>query len=240
MDLLQRLPGGELGIAKHTVKDQISDKLAYMIHTGLLRPGDELPSERRLAETLGVARESVRAAIAMLQAHRMIEVSQGARTRVIGPGNSTLQDSLTAPQLLRNRSFEEIAEARAVVEQQVMRLAAARIGKAELARLETLLREQESMLSDPVSFQISDREFHSILYRTCGNGLLSDVVSDFYDYALDYRRRALQRKGAIARSVADHRGVVEAMRARDPELAAAAMSHHLERVRKTTLKEMSN
>ena len=239
MDILQRLPGGLPGIAKRTVKDQISDKLAYMILTGLLRPGDELPSERQLAQTLGVARESVRSATAMLHARNMIEVSQGARTRVIGPGKSMLHDSIGVLERLKDRSFEEVAEARGAVEEQVVRLAARRIDRAGIARLDQLLRDQESMLSDPVSFQISDREFHSVLYTACGNTLLSDVVIDFYDYALDYRRRALQRKGAIARSVADHRAIVAAMRERNPDLAAAAINHHLDRVRRTTLKEMA-
>ena len=240
MDLLQRMPGGEHGIAKRTLKDQIGDKLAYMIHTGLLRAGDELPSERQLAATLGVARESVRAAIAVLQARHMIEVSQGARTRIIGPGNTRLYDSVGVLEGLKDRSLEEVSEAREAVEQQVVRLAAKRISKAALARLEALVTEQQSMLADPVSFQISDREFHSTLYKACGNSLLADVVSDFYDYALDYRRRALKRRGAIAHSVAEHRAIVEAMKTRDPEQAVAAMHRHLEQVRKTTLKEMAN
>ncbi|MEO8133818.1 MAG: FadR/GntR family transcriptional regulator [Betaproteobacteria bacterium] len=240
MDLLQRLPGGNPGIVKRTLRNQIADKLAYMIVTGLLRPGDELPSERQLAETLGVARESVRAAIAALQARRMIEVSQGARTRVLGPGNHSLHESVGVLEGLKDRSFEEVTEARGAVEEQVMRLAAKRIDRAGLARLEQLLRDQASMLDDPVSFQISDREFHSALYAACGNALLCDVVNDFYDYALDYRRQALKRPGAIARSVADHRAIVTALKARDAAMVVAAMHHHLERVRKTTLKEMSN
>lgn len=240
MEILQRLPGGELGIAKRPLKDQISDKLAYMIHSGLLRPDDVLPSERRLAETLGVSRESVRAAIAVLQAQRLVEVSQGSRTRVIGPGKATLPETVRGLERLKDRSFDEVSEARERVEEQVVRLAATRIGKAALARLEQLVREQESMLEDPVSFQISDQEFHSTLYAGCGNALLADVMSDFYAYALDYRRCALQRKGAIARSVADHRAVVEALKTRDPERAAEAMNLHLQQVRKTTLKEMAN
>jgi len=239
-DLLQRLPGGEPGIAKRTVKDQISDKLAYMIHSGLLRPGDELPSERQLAETLGVARESVRSAIAVLHARRMVEVSQGARTRIVGPGATTLHESVAVLGRLKDRSFAEVTEARVAVEEQVIRLAAKRIGKPALARLAALVLDQEAMLDDPVSFQISDREFHSTLYAACGNSLLADVVSDFYDYALDFRRRALKRKGAIARSVGDHRAIVEALRSRDPDVAAAAMGDHLEQVRKTTLKEMAS
>jgi DNA-binding FadR family transcriptional regulator len=240
MELIARIPGDKGQIAKRPVKDQISDKLAYMIHSGLLRPGDELPSERELATTLGVSRETVRSAIATLQAQRMIEVSQGARTKVLGPGPLPLHESVSTLGDLKHRSFEEVAEARAAVEVQVVWLAAQRIKPAQLARLEALLSEQETMLDDPVRFQISDQEFHETLYRACGNELLADVVFDFYGYALDQRRRALQRRGAIAHSVADHRGILQALKTGKPELAVAAMQQHLEQVRRTTLKEMSN
>src|SRR2546428_516900 len=137
MEMLARIPGDRQPIAKRTVKDQISDKLAYMIHSGLLRIGDELPSERELASTLGVSRESV----------------------------SGLGD-------LKSRSFEEVAEARAAVEVQVIWLAAQRISSQQIERLEILVGEQALMLTDPVRFQISDQEFHNTLYRACGNGLL--------------------------------------------------------------------
>jgi DNA-binding FadR family transcriptional regulator len=240
MELIARIPGGSGRIGKRTVKEQISDKLAYMIHSGLLRAGDELPSERDLASTLGVSRETVRAAIGVLQARRMIEVSQGARTRVLGPGPIPLFDSVSTLGNLKDRSFEEVAEARAAVEMQVIWLAAQRIGPNELARLAGLVDDQESMLADPVRFQISDREFHTTMYRACGNGLLVDVISDFYDYALEYRRRALQRPGAIAHSVKEHRGIVAALTTRDPEAAVAAARKHLEQVRKTTLDEMAD
>jgi DNA-binding FadR family transcriptional regulator len=240
MDMLQRVPGGETGIAKRTVKNQISDKLAYMIHSGLLRPGDELPSERELASTLGVSRETVRSAIAVLQARQMIEVSQGSRTRVLGRGPVPLHESVSTLGDLKNHSLEEVAEARAAVEVQVVWLAAQRITAAQLARLETLLAEQETMLSDPVRFQISDQEFHETLYRACGNELLANVVFDFYGYALDHRRRALQRRGAIAHSVADHRAIVQALKTGKPELAVAAMQQHLEQVQRTTRDVMND
>ncbi|MEJ7139180.1 FadR/GntR family transcriptional regulator [Amphibiibacter pelophylacis] len=239
MKLIDRIPGDSGDIAKRPVKDQLSDKLAYMIHSGLLRPGDALPSERRLAATLGVARETVRAAIGVLQARKMIEVSQGARTRVIGPGAMSLHESITVFGRLKDCPFTEVAEAREAVEKQVIHLAAGRISDSTLSRLADLVEEQRDMLDDPVQFQISDREFHVTLYRACGNSLLCDVVSDFYDYALEYRRMALQRPGAIARSVADHAAIVEALRQRVPEAAVAAVGRHLDVVRQTTLEEMN-
>lgn len=240
MELIDRIPGEKGRIGKRPVKDQISDKIAYMIHSGLLQPGDELPSERGLADTLGVSRETVRAAIAVLQARQMVEVSQGSRTRVLGTGPFKLHETVSTLGDLKNRAFEEVAEARAAVEVQVIRLAAQRISAPLLKRLEDLLAEQETMLTDPVRFQISDQEFHSILYRACGNGLLTDVVTDLYGYALDYRRRVLKRPGAIASSVNEHRAILAALKQRDVEAAVAAMQSHLDQVHRTTQKEMEN
>ena len=234
MQLLARIPGDKSAIAKRTVKDQISDKLAYMIHSGLLRPGDELPSERELAGTLEVSRETVRAAIGVLQSRKMIEVSQGARTRVLGRGPVPLHESVGVLGSLKHRSLEEVTEARAAVEVQVVRLAARRIHPSQLARLQTLVDEQRGMLADPVRFQISDQEFHTTLYRACGNELLAEVVSDFYGYALEFRRLALQRKGAIGHSVQEHAAIVAALRTGDPEAAVAAMQAHLDQVHRTT------
>jgi DNA-binding FadR family transcriptional regulator len=239
MYLIDRIPGDKGPIAKRTVKDQISDKLAYMIHSGLLRPGDELPSERELAGTLEVSRETVRAAIGVLQSRQMIEVSQGARTRVLGRGPVPLHESVGVLGGLKDRSLEEVTEARAAVEVQVVRLAAKRIGPAQLERLQSLLDEQRTMLTDPVRFQISDQAFHHTLYRACGNELLADVVSDFYGYALEFRRLALQREDAIAHSVEEHARIVAALRSGDAEATVAAMQRHLDQVHRTTQAAMN-
>ena len=234
LQLIDRIPGDRGPNAKRMVKDQISDKLAYMIHSGLLRPGDELPSERELATTLGVSRETVRAAIGVLQARKMIEVSQGARTRVLGPGSMPLHESVGILGALKHRSLNEVAEARAAVEVQVIALAAQRITPPQLARLQALVDEQRAITDDPVRFQISDQEFHQTLYRACGNALLADVVFDFYGYALEYRRLALERRNAIPQSVAEHQAIVDALRTGVPAVAVAAMRDHLDQVHRTT------
>lgn len=234
IQLIERIPGERGPIGKRTVKDQISDKLAYMIHSGLLLPGDELPSEREVAATLEVSRESVRAAIGVLQARNMIAVSQGARTTVIGRGTMPLHESVGTLGDLKNRSLDEVAEARAAVEVQVISLAARRITQPQLTRLQALVDEQSSMVKDPVRFQISDQEFHHILYRACGNSLLADVMFDFYGYALEYRRLALVRKNAIARSVEQHQEIVDALRTGASEPAVLAMTRHLQQVHRTT------
>ncbi|WP_310611257.1 FadR/GntR family transcriptional regulator [Limnohabitans sp.] len=228
------MPGGEQGIRKRTVRDQLADKLSYMIQSGLLQSGDDLPSERELSNTLKVSRESVRSAIAVLADRGMVEVSQGARTRIIGTAGLTLVDSVRSMSALKTQHPNVVNEAREQIEAQVIRLATARISEADLKHMHNLVDAQKQMLNDPVAFQISDREFHSTLYAACGNPLLTNFVSDLYDYALDFRRQALQRPGTITQSVQDHERIVKALSTRNAQKAEQALVAHLEHIHQTT------
>jgi DNA-binding FadR family transcriptional regulator len=84
-------------ISKHTVREKISDKLGSLIASGILHVGDELPSERDLAALLSVSRETIRGAIQTLAAKGVLEVSHGARTRVISQKIDTLKIGVTSP-----------------------------------------------------------------------------------------------------------------------------------------------
>ncbi len=225
LDIHERVPALDSKIAKHTMKEQISDKIAYLICSGFLRVGDELPSERELAKTLGVSRETV----------GMIEVSQGARTRVARTDGFVLSEAVTTLRELKNYTPQTVYEARRVVESAVVSDAARHITPEARAQLKELLAVQATLFDDPSAFQISDREFHEIIYQSCRNPLLAKFVSDLYAYALDVRRLAISQPGAIARSYNDHLRVYEALVAGDPEAAVAAMGSHLTTVYTTSL-----
>jgi DNA-binding FadR family transcriptional regulator len=228
MHLVQELPGLDRELSKRTIKEQISDKLAYMICSGLLQVGDELPSERDLAATLDVSRETVRGAIQTLAALRMIEVAQGARTRVVRTDGYELHDVVAALRGLQRHGPHTVNEARLAMETAVIRVAAGRITDKDLRRMERLLQAQAGMFDDPVQFQISDREFHSIMYEASGNALLASYAHDLYAHALGTRRTVLKRTGSVRQGYEDHLAIYHALNTRDPERAAAAVVRHLD------------
>lgn len=238
MELIERLPGLGNELSKKTIKEQISDKLAYMICSGLLQIGDELPSERELAAMLDVSRATVRGAITTLAARGMIEVSQGARTRVIRSEGYALHDAVSSLRGLKDFKVDSVYEARKVVETSVVQEAARCISDRELKRMDSLLVQQAGMFDDPVRFQMSDREFHSIMYSASSNPLLITFVEDLYAYALDFRRTAMKKSGAVKRSYEDHLAIMDALKRHDPEAAARAVIAHLDQVYKTTLTAM--
>ncbi len=236
--MLASLPGLKAVVSKRTVREQIAGKLAAMIRSGLLRVGDELPSERDLSATLEVSRETVRSAIQTLAAVGMLEISQGARTRVARTEGYPFAGTTGDPRKIGRYSAEEVFQARKLVELAVIREAALKIGKADIERLQRLVDSQGEMTDDPVRFQISDVEFHSLVYHAGGNTLLESFLGEVYDYALDFRRKALLMPGAVAASWRDHQRVLKALELRDPDAAASAMERHLVRVHRTTLLAM--
>ena len=80
---LSDLPIFREGIVRKPIREVIADKLATLVASGILQVGDTLPGERDLALALNVSREAVRGAIQTLAARGILEVSHGARTRVL-------------------------------------------------------------------------------------------------------------------------------------------------------------
>ena len=222
-------------IGRRTVRERISDKLASLVASGILQVGDELPSERELAALLAVSRETVRGAIQTLAAIGVVAVSQGSRTRVVSRKIDTLKIGVTSPSAINAYDLNSVHKARLLIERAVAAEAAVRIDNSTLARLEQSLAIQKQTMRDPVHFLICDREFHLTIYRSCGNQLLADFVTDLYTFMLDHRRTAVSQAGAIEKSYLDHVAIFEALSARDPEAATEAFGRHIDRIYATTV-----
>lgn len=226
------------GLSKLTIREQVSHRLAAMVQGGILRVGDELPSERELATTLEVSRETVRGAIQMLAAIGMVEISQGSRTKIARTGGFPYQNNLIQP-VLSGRSEDEVYQARLLVEIPAIRSAVERIDADGLGRLRRLVDAQREMIGDTVRFQISDAEFHDAIYRASGNDLVAGFLHELFTFGMEYRRYVLLGEGAVSLSLADHIEILDGFERRDPDVAAAAMKKHLNRIHRTTLEAMA-
>jgi DNA-binding FadR family transcriptional regulator len=233
--VLEQMPELRDGVIRRNIRDIVSDKIASLIASGILQIGDVLPSERDLAAALRVSRETVRGAMQILATRRIIEISHGARTRVISADVGPVATGAREPRLINSYDIEAIHAARLLVERQVVASAALRINKTTIGLLRDFLEVQHSAIDDPVRFLISDREFHLAIYRASGNPVLADFVSDLYTYMMEYRRKAMAEPGAIGKSHADHKEIVEGLSAHDPDAVVAAFNRHLERIYTTTV-----
>ncbi|WP_137177327.1 FadR/GntR family transcriptional regulator [Roseomonas sp. AR75] len=214
-------------VSRRTMREQITDRLAGMILSGLLRPGDALPGERDLAAQLDVSRETVRGAIQALAARGLVEVAQGARSRVLAAAHW-----IARPAPVARYTPEEVQGARLVLEVAAARDAARNADATTRERLTELVDEQGRALDDPAAFHICGSEFHATLQRAGGNRLLAALLAEAYGQSSELSHRALAAPGAMRRSWLDHKRIAAAIAARDPDGAAAAMRQHLDRLGK--------
>lgn len=223
-------------IHKQTAKEMIRDKIISMIASGILQVGDELPGERELATMLMVSRETVRGAVQRLAGEGIVQVSQGARTRIanVNVEVGAQRIGVTNPASINGYSLDAVHAARLLVETSVVADAARNLSAEDIRRLEDSIVAQQAACNDPVRFLICDREFHLTIYHASSNRLLADFVVDLYTYMLDHRRIAMGKPGAIEKSLEDHRFIVNALKMRNPEAVSAAFANHILRIHDTS------
>lgn len=221
-------------VPRQSVRRVIAGKLAALISSGILTQGDALPSERELALSLSVSRETIRGAIAILTERGILRVAQGARTTVASIDRSRMIASDPAPVLDGPYGLQSVHEARLLVECRIAAEAARRATPQITAAMHQSLVAQCACDDHPVRFLLADREFHRILYAAAGNDVLADMAMSLHTHLLDHRRRIISQPGAISISIEDHRAILSGIQRRDVETTILAVSNHATRIYETT------
>jgi GntR family transcriptional regulator, transcriptional repressor for pyruvate dehydrogenase complex len=160
-------------VTRRSVPDEVFDQLVDDIVSGDLGAGDALPSERRLAEVLGVSRPAVREALQRLAQAGLIEVRQGDATTVRDYRRSAGLDLL--PRLLtvdgepRLDVVRSIFETRLALAPDVARRCAARRDHDTAQRLRSSLAELEEVGADPLAAQPLVDELWDAIVDGSGN-----------------------------------------------------------------------
>ena len=209
-----------------------------LIRSGNLKAGDRLPPEAELARAFQVSRPVVREALRGLAILGVVETRQGGRCFVTDLTVARLMAPLQFVISLDESSAESLHRARLTVETGLARQAAERADEKTLARLDEMVAAGFELTDDPLGFRMLDQQFHRSIGQLGGNPFLEVVSQSLYELGMEYRRAASETPGVIERSAAEHRAIVEALRARDPDAAAAAMGAHLESIHETTVEVM--
>lgn len=207
---------------------QIARQLAGEIDSGRYLPGERLPPERELAQTLDVSRTTVREALLALEIMRFIEIRVGAGVYVLGekargPSEPNEPDS-AAP--------SEVLDARRLVEAETAALAALNATPQQLEKMHAVNDRMAATIDDVPSFDAADAVFHELVAEAAGNDVLSAFVtqlwrmreSKMWAFWYDQTRHPDNRR----KSVEDHRMILRALDRRSPDAARTAMQSHLD------------
>ena len=199
------------------------------IEDGSFRRFERLPPSRKLAEDMGVARNTLRDALYQLEKEGLLETRPGSGTYV------TLAKQDAVPSAVEDATPLELMDARFALEPHICRLCVLQGRREDFENLETLCRRMEASIDDPVAFSEADTAFHFGLAATTRNNLLIwlinqiNTVRSFDEWT---RMRNLTLDEQIIRQYnTQHREILNAIRAREPERAAVKMKEHLETTR---------
>lgn len=223
---------------KPIAAERVADQLKELIRTGNLKAGDVLPSENELAGAFNVSRPVVREALRGLQILGLVETRQGGRCCVSDLDVARLVQPFGFVLGLTEGNIDALFAARFLVECGLLRLGAEAVTEEKLAELRAMVEAGFALSADPVGFRILDLAFHGALMSLAGNPFLEAAAKGYYGLGLEHRRTASETPGVIARSAAEHAGIVAALEARDPDRAAEAMRTHLVSINRTTIAAM--
>lgn len=202
-----------------------------LIKTGL-KPGDRLPSERALADQFDVSRTSVREAIIAMELHGIVEVRGGSGAYLVQPPVRVYGTTTFMPE--SGPGPFELLRARCLIESEVAFVAAETRKDSDLDRIFDALADMRLYIDQKDANVAADRRFHICIAESTGNSVLLQMVKGMCEQTnspvwakMDQHfHSAALREAAIQ----DHQLIFDALLARDPKAARAAMRAHLERV----------
>jgi DNA-binding GntR family transcriptional regulator len=201
-------------LQQHSFNALVQRALERRILSGELAPGTKLV-ETDIAAALGVSRGPVREAFRTLAQSGLVhtEKNRGVHVRLLAP-----------------EDVNDLYEVRAVLDGLIGRLAAKRIGRAQLTRLKEIVKEMRVVdrTRDADAYFPLNIEFHEILAEASGNRALAGSYRRVVNELTLYRRQTLTRNSEnIATSTAEHGAIVDALAAANAPLAEQLLFEHV-------------
>ncbi len=222
-------------IKKTRIHEEVVTQIHDLIRQGKFKAGDQLPSERELAETFKVSRTSVREALRALE-------TQGLIISRTGMGNFVAElpiESLVAPLaklLIQEKdALADIFEMRELIEPHIASLAAERATQRDIAQMKKILQRQSEAVRRGETGVEADAEFHFAIGQATQNQALEKLVSGLMELLSHSREESLQTLDRRRASIEAHQEILSAIERHDKRQAQKTMRHHIERVEQNVL-----
>lgn len=210
------------------LSEAIIEQIREEIISGRLKPGDKLPTERKLAEQIGVSRPPVREAIKQLIYGGFLESSQGSGTYVRSITGNLFSEPLKEQIKTSPKAFKELAILRGNLEKWAVREAAQLATPEQLERLENAVNQMKSPkdMNDCINW---DLEFHRIIAEMSQNAIYLHLISSISNLFIPLvQSEGFDLKDDLDHFMTIHSQIFQAIKAGDGKAAEAAMQEHME------------
>ena len=213
------------------ISDQVFEQIRELIYKGEFKPGQQIPPERELADSMAVSLTSVRNAIEKMVGLGLLEHRQGQGTFVSMPDGQR-SGSLGISMAIEEASIDDLLEVRMGLECNAAFLAAKRAGQNDQLAMDKCLAEMEADLTETETIGFaSDTAFHMAVTFATKNPVLIHMMRNFYDFLFIGIKKNLTHMyddpATLKDILSHHRSVFESIRNRQPEKAFDAMREHI-------------
>jgi GntR family transcriptional repressor for pyruvate dehydrogenase complex len=214
-------------VSKSSKHEIVAAALEEAILRGDLKIGEKLPSEQSLAAQFGVSRNILREALRDVKARGLLDVRNGDGSYIASPALTDLGDMLNRFIVLSDTAIEHYYEIRLALEVKACELAAIRATPEDIENLEALCGKIEKNLEFKEELTRLDFEFHLSVNRITQNPLFGCLLQPLKNLMI-YMFDCAYSQAAAEEALYGHKLIIDALRARDSELARAAMTRHIE------------
>jgi GntR family transcriptional repressor for pyruvate dehydrogenase complex len=212
--------------------EQIVQQVEESIRQGTLKPGDQLPPERELAQQFGVSRTAVREAVKALREKGFVEAYPGRGTFITDGTSHAIRQSLDRMiKIGQPEGSTFLAEVREILEPEIAALAAARAEEEDLASMREAVEVMDNAKRDSDAFIEADLDFHLALAEAAANPIILSLIDSIVGLLREQRLRIFQVEGGPERGQYHHKRILEAVERHDAVAAREAMKAHLRQVR---------
>lgn len=228
-------------IPQEKLSSGVIRQVEELILRGLLRPGERLPSERDLSERLGVSRPSLREALSDLQDRGLLVSKAGAGVFVGEDLGGTFPEALVSLFAKHDRAVFDYLDFRKDMEGLAVERAAKLGSDTDLQVVDQIFKKMEAahIKRNPADEAALDADFHLAIVEASHNIILLHMMRSMFQLLREgvFYNRSIMFKQRLTRDhiLGQHRTINDALQARDPEAARAAVASHMEYVRQALL-----
>lgn len=222
-------------IRKTRIHEEVFSQIQELIRQGRFKGGDQLPSERELAEIFKVSRTSVREALRALETQGLIVSRTGTGNFVADLPVQALIGPFARLLIDEKKALTDVFEMRKLIEPQIAALAAERATRNDIAQLKQIVAKQAAAVRRGETGVEADAELHFAIGRATRNQALHKLVSGLMELLSRSREESLQTHKRRESSIIRHRRIVAAIERHDRSKARNEMLRHIEEVEESVL-----
>jgi DNA-binding FadR family transcriptional regulator len=214
-------------VGKDPLTNRVIRQIQDLIWRGEVTPGEYLPPQPELAAQLGVGLSTVREAVKALSVIGLLEPCPGRGTLVMPDAMRILSSDAAMRANLSEIHLSEVLEARLVLESALTRMAAERATPQDIAEIQSCFVEMEGAVGDDPVFTRADLRFHLAVARASKNPVLTQSYYFIRALLEDVIQQADALPGGMDRALANHREMLEGIRAHSPQRAQQASEQQI-------------